>query len=66
MGETATGRCFPPDRCTRVARIRDPLVVDGVLQQDIHMPQWLKYSLLLLALLLIASVSLGWWNYEFR
>jgi hypothetical protein len=25
------------------------------------MPQWLKYFLLLLALLLIASVALGWW-----
>jgi len=25
------------------------------------MPQWLKYSLLLLALLLIGSVALGWW-----
>jgi len=30
------------------------------------MPQWLKYSMLLFALLLIASVALGWWKYAIR
>jgi len=30
------------------------------------MPQWLKYFLMLFALLLIASVALGWWKYAVR
>lgn len=30
------------------------------------MPQWLKYFLMLLALLLIASGAPGWWKYVVR
>jgi hypothetical protein len=49
-----------------VSRQSWPLLEDGVLYQEINMPQWLKYFLLLLALLLIASVALGWWKYTMR
>jgi hypothetical protein len=27
------------------------------------MPHWLKFFLLVIALMLIASVALGWWKY---
>jgi hypothetical protein len=33
----------------------------GWVAQQAYMPQWLKFFFLLLALLLIASVALGWW-----
>ena len=48
------------------APAESPLPEDGVLYQEIRMPQWLKYFLLLLVLLLIASVALGWWKYAVR
>jgi hypothetical protein len=40
--------------------------LNKIYKGDYFMRQGLKYFLLLLALLLIASVALGWWKYAIR